>query len=474
MLDIDRTLLASERFWETQALPTLSEYLRIPNLSQIFDPQWQATGAMHRAAMLFQNWLESNRTSPYLLSEIIQHPGRTPLLLVEIPGTTGGNVLIYGHLDKQPPFTGWREGLDPWQPTREGDRLYGRGAADDGYALFAAIGALKLLAEQNQPQPRCTILIEAGEESGSPDLPFYLERLASKIGKPGLIVCLDSGCATYDRLWLTTSLRGLITGTLRADVLTEGVHSGDSSGIVPSSSGILRHLMSRVEDPVSGAITLKELYTNIPPERRRQAELVATVLGEKLYTRFPFINPQDDRILDLPELILNRTWRPTLCTIGGEGLPPLASAGNVLRPYTAEKLSLRIPPTVKASAAAQALKQRLEERPPWGSRTSFTVEKVATGWHAPLLAPWLANSLNEASLAFFGRTMMQLGEGATIPFAGLLADEFPEAQFLVTGVLGPESNAHGPNEFLHLPAVKRLTACLANVLTDFAQQHLRH
>lgn len=468
MLQCDRALQASELFWEQDALPVLSDYLRLPNLSQIFDPDWKKNGAMDKAAQLFQDWLQKNKASPYLHSEIVQFPGKTPVLLIEIPGTAGGNVLIYGHLDKQPPFTGWRAGLDPWKPTREGDRLYGRGAADDGYAVFAAVGALKLLAEQNQPRPRCIILIEAGEESGSPDLPFYLEYLAPKIGKPQLIVCLDSGCASYDRLWLTTSLRGLITGTLRADVLTEGVHSGDSSGIVPSSSTVLRQVIARVEDPQSGSVTLKELHAEIPEERRRQARLLATTVGEDLIRHFPFVEENDGGILNLSELVLNRTWRPTLCTIGGEGLPPLSAAGNVLRPYTAEKLSIRLPPTVNAFEAAAALKHRLEERPPWKSRVAFRVEKVATGWHAPPLAHWLVESLNESSLAFFGRTMMQFGEGATIPFAGLLAKEFRDAQFLVTGVLGPESNAHGPNEFLHLPTAKRLTACLAKTLNDFA------
>lgn len=469
MLNFERAAQSSEIFWEETAVPKLTEYLGIRNLSPAFDPEWREHGFMNQAIQLFGESAYLQRSVlPYLQAEIIRFDNRTPVLLIEVQGTTGGNVLLYGHLDKQPEFAGWREGLNPWNATREGDRLYGRGGADDGYAMFAALGALRLLAEQNLPRPRCVILIEACEESGSYDLPEYLSRLAPRIGKPELVVCLDSGCASYDRLWLTTSLRGLVAGTLRADVLSEGIHSGDGSGIVPSSSWVLRHLIARVENPLTGDITLPDLQTVIPVERLRQAQAVATELGDELYNRFPFVPGVTPRINSPYELILNRTWRSTLSTIGGEGLPRLSEAGNVLRPYTTEKLSLRIPPTVDPVQAGAALKRMFEQDSPCGARVSFTVDKTSVGWNAPPLPAWLAQSINEGSEKFFGRSMMLMGEGGTIPFAGLLGQEFPEAQFLVTGVLGPNSNAHGPNEFLHLPTAIKLTACVAKTLTDYA------
>lgn len=473
MLNKERALHASDQYWETTALRILEEYLSIANLSPAFDPSWRERGAMDQALALYHKSAENQRADMYLTSEIVRFGDRTPVLVVDVPGTTGGNVLMYGHIDKQPPFSGWHKGLEPFRATREGERLYGRGAADDGYALFAALGALHILAKQNAPRPRCLILIEACEESGSYDLPYYLSRLAPRISKPELVVCLDSGCASYDRLWLTTSLRGLVSGTLRADIMTEGVHSGDGGGIVPSTSWILRHVIARVEDTATGRIVLDDLYAPIPDERDRQARAAATVLGSEVHDRFSFVPGSGPICADAGELMLNQTWRPSLETIGGAGLPAISEAGNVLRPFTAEKLSLRIPPNIDPALAAAALKHALERDPPCGARVSFTIEKTSPGWNAPPLAPWLADSLNEGSQAFFGRPLMLMGEGGTIPFARLLGQEFPDAQFLVTGVLGPGSNAHGPNEFLHIPTAKRLTACLAQALTDCAAQYGR-
>ncbi len=458
-----------EQAWDGSILPRLMEYIRIPNKSPHFDADWRANGHMENAVGLAEAWCREQRIRG-LSVEVVRLENRTPVLFMEIPGQSDATVLLYGHLDKQPEMTGWREGLGPWTPVVEGDRLYGRGGADDGYAVFASLTAIRALQEQGMAHARCVVLIECCEESGSYDLPRYVEALRERIGDPSLVVCLDSGCGNYEQLWCTTSLRGMVGGTLTVEVLTEGVHSGDASGVVPSSFRVLRRLMDRLEDTQTGQVRLPELEAQIPKSRRRQAARAAQVLGDSVHARFPFQGNTRAVSEDPVELILNRTWRPTLCVTGVDGLPPLSSAGNVLRPFTALKLSLRLPPNVAAEDATEHVRTLLEAHPPCGAEVRFEPEEGATGWNAPPVSPWLEQALEDASMARFGKPAMYMGEGGTIPFIGMLGEAFPEAQFLITGVLGPQSNAHGPNEFLHIPTAKRLTACVADVLAA----HLRH
>ena len=462
-LDAPRALQSSQRIWDGEIVPALYEYIRIPNKSPAFDPRWQRN--MDRAVALIEGWCRKQPVAG-LSVEVLRLENRTPVLFMEVPGQGNETVLLYGHLDKQPEMSGWRQGLSPWAPLREGDKLYGRGGADDGYASFASLAALRLVQEQNLPHARCVVLIEACEESGSTDLPAYITHLAPRIGKPSLVVCLDSGCGNYEQLWMTTSLRGMVSGNLRVEILNEGVHSGDASGIVPESFRILRQLLSRIDDEQTGKVKLDALQVQIPQERLKQARLTAEVLGDEVWNKFPFVQGARPVVSDKVEMILNRSWRPALAITGIEGLPPLGSAGNVLRPFTACKISLRIPPRVDPAVATRAVKEALEKDPPSGARVTFEGEKASIGWDAPPLAQWLASSVDRASRSFFGKPPMALGEGGSIPFMGMLGEKFPEAQFLITGVLGPGSNAHGPNEFLHLPTGVRLTACVASVIAD--------
>ena len=467
MTDLNRLSTYIDRLWDEAVTPTLVDYIRIPNKSPAFDPDWQAHGFMDAAVTLFVDWAEARIGAlPGATLEVVRLEGRTPVILIEVPGAVDDTVLLYGHLDKQPEMTGWSEGLGPWTPVIRGDRLYGRGGADDGYAMFGALSALLALRDQGVAHARCVILIEACEESGSYDLPFYVDHLAGRIGDPSLVVCLDSGCGSYDQLWLTTSLRGMVAGTLRVDVLSEGVHSGDASGVVPSSFRILRALLSRLEDEATGAILPPALHAPIPPQRVAQAALAAAALGEEIWRKFPFLDGMTPVTGDPAELVLNRTWRPQLATIGVEGIPALGEAGNVLRPYSAVKISLRLPPTLDVVTAGPLVKGLLEADPPYGARVSFTPEKAGSGWHAPPLAPWLEASLDRASRDAFGAGVAMLGEGGSIPFMGMLGERFPRAQFVITGVLGPQSNAHGPNEFLHLPTGKKVSAVVARVVAD--------
>ncbi len=459
--------------WDGDIVPRLIEYIAIPNKSPMFDADWVKHGYMEDATQLLFAWAKQQPIKGMSL-EIVRLEGRTPLIFIEIEGSDGGDrngdtVLLYGHLDKQPEMTGWDDDLGPWKPVLKGDKLYGRGGADDGYAIFGSLTAIRLLQEQQLPHCRCVILIEACEESGSYDLPYYVDHLTARIGKPSLVVCLDSGCGNYDQLWCTTSLRGMIGGNLQIDVLDEGVHSGDASGVVASSFRLLRQLISRIEDEKTGTIRLPELHASIPAARIEQASRAAEVLGDEVYARFPFVDGMQPMSQNLAELILNRTWRPALSITGMDGIPSLDSAGNVLRPYTSAKLSLRIPPTVSGKHAAAALKHAISQDPPYGARISLKLEKDSSGWNAPDMSEWLTQSINSASLSSFGAPAMYMGEGGTIPFMGMLGDKFPGAQFMITGVLGPHSNAHGPNEFLHIPTGKKVTQSVAQVITDHYQ-----
>ncbi|WP_222564674.1 M20 family metallopeptidase [Novilysobacter antarcticus] len=454
--------------WDAEIVPQLVEYIRIPNKSPMFDADWVEHGYMEQAVTLMETWARA-QSIPGMQVEVVRLEGRTPLIFIEIPAANGGSnedcVLLYGHLDKQPEMTGWDDDLGPWKPVIKGDRLYGRGGADDGYAIYGSLTAVMALHEQKLPHARCVVLIEACEESGSYDLPAYVDHLAERIGKPSLVVCLDSGCGNYDQLWCTTSLRGLAGGNFTVKVLSEGVHSGDASGVVPSSFRVLRQLLSRLEDENSGRIIVEGLHAEVPAERLEQARQAAAVLGTAVYDKFPLLDGMQPMDADLAELVLNRTWRPALSVTGIDGMPSLDSAGNVLRPHTAVKLSLRLPPTLDGKRAGEILKQTLLDNPPNGAHVELELEKSSTGWNAPAQSPWLTRAIEDASQACFGKPAMYMGEGGSIPFMGMLGEKFPGAQFMITGVLGPHSNAHGPNEFLHIPMGKRVTASVAHVIT---------
>jgi len=468
--------------WDHELIPRLVDYVKVPAKSPAFDASWLAHGYLQAVIKEAHAWAAAQKIAGLKL-EIVAIEGRTPCIFFDVPATGGlGNartVLFYGHLDKQPEMTGWRDDLGPWRPVIEDGKLYGRGSADDGYAIYAALTVIGALDAQGVARPRCVGIIESCEESGSPDLPAYLEILAPRFGDVALVAGLDSGCGNYEQLWVTTSLRGLVGGTLTVEVLTEGVHSGNASGLVPSSFRIARQLLNRVDDPATGRLLDDVFHARIPQERLEQARRAGDILGEQVWRQFPWVgcNHGPDGHLhaqpttkDPIEAILARTWRPALSVTGAAGLPSIDSAGNVLRPKTTLKLSLRIPPTVDAQRATQVLKQLLETDPPYSARVTFDPDWGATGWNATATAPWLKRAADAASLAVWGKDSAWMGEGGTIPFMNMLGEKFPQAQFLITGVLGPKSNAHGPNEFLHIPYVKKLTAAVSSIVTAVPAQ----
>jgi acetylornithine deacetylase/succinyl-diaminopimelate desuccinylase-like protein len=476
--------------WDANLVQQLTDYIRIPAKSPMFDPQWAAHGYIDAVVRNAADWVQAQKIEGLTL-EVIRLEGRTPVLFFEVPASSGSSkdgeatakvssqtVLMYGHLDKQPEFSGWRADLGPWTPKYENGKLYGRGGADDGYAVYASITAIAALKRQKIAHPRIIGLIETCEESGSYDLLPYVDALRTpghdRLGDVGLVICLDSGAGNYDQLWLTTSLRGMAGGVLKVEVLTEGVHSGDASGLVPSSFRILRHLLDRLEDSATGHLLPHSFHCEVPPERLAQARATAAILGDELYQRFPWAHYdcEGSARFTLPtttdplQALLKRTWMPTLSVTGAQGLPDFQNAGNVLRPYTAFKLSLRLPPLVDAGQAVQQLKTLLEDNAPYQARVTFESGGSATGWNAPETSPWFEHALNNASRAHFGADCGYIGQGGTIPLMAMLSKGFPKAQMMVCGVLGPQSNAHGPNEFLHVPYAKKLTAAVAQVIAQ--------
>jgi acetylornithine deacetylase/succinyl-diaminopimelate desuccinylase-like protein len=470
MSTIDVTRQVDE-IWDRDILPTLKDYVAIPNVSAVFEPDWAELGHMERAVELLRDW-STARPIDGMTVEVHRMEGRSPVLFMEIPPANGGpaddTVLLYGHMDKQPEMTGWRDGLSPWSPVVEGDLLYGRGGADDGYATFASLTAVELAQEAGFAHARCVVLIEASEESGSRDLPAHVDALADRIGTPSLVVCLDSGCLDYDRLWVTTSLRGLLAGQLDVGISSQGVHSGDASGVIPSTFRIARQLLSRLEDEATGEIHLQGAQVDIPSDRLAEARATAEEITDPISAKFPFLDGAEPVTDDDLEQLINRTWRPWLEITGADGLPPCERAGNVLRPLTSLYLSLRIPPTTDPVATSDELGELLTREPPYGATVSYRADKRSTGWNSPAFAPWLRTALDQASQASFGQPARTMGEGGSISFMGMLGQRFPDAQFVVTGLLGPGSNAHSPNESLHMPTAKRLTSVIASVLRDHA------
>ncbi len=460
--------------WDDSILPQLTDYIAIPAKSPMFAPDWEQQGLLDAVVRNAATWVEAQKVEGLQL-EVVRLPGRTPVLFFEVAATkpqSRQSVLMYGHLDKQPEFSGWRSDLGPWTPKYEDGKLYGRGGADDGYAVYASIAAVQELKRQGVPHPRIVGLIETSEESGSRDLLPYINALKDRLGDVALVVCLDSGAGNYDQLWLTTSLRGMASGTLKVEILTEGIHSGDASGLVPSSFRIMRQVLDRLEDSATGRLLPASFHCEVPADRLVQARATAAILGDEIYKRFPWAHADcgGSTAFSLPtttdpvEALLKRTWQPTLSVTGAEGFPALQDAGNVLRPYSAFKLSLRLPPLVDAAQCVQEMKALLEDNAPYQAKVTWESASGANGWNAPPTVPWFEDALNAASQAHFGASCGHIGQGGTIPLMGMLSQGFPKAQMMVCGVLGPKSNAHGPNEFLHVPYAKKLTAAVAQVI----------
>jgi acetylornithine deacetylase/succinyl-diaminopimelate desuccinylase-like protein len=471
---VDRSTLTRtvRGLWDDDILPSLSDLVAVPAISPAFDPQWAEHGQLTAAIEHVQAWI-ADRGLPGLTTEVFELPGHAPLLLVDVPafGTdVEGTTVLYGHLDKQPPVADWSPGLGPWTPVVKDGRLYGRGAADDGYSGYAAIAAIEAVHAAGGSHARCLVLLETSEESGSPDLPAYLEHLGDRLGDVSLVVCLDSGGGDYERMWLTTSLRGLVQVGLTVRVLESGLHSGMVSGVVPSSFRIARQLLDRVENSATGEVLVREMHVDIPANRIAEVREAVTAVPGSLTDTVAWAGSTTPMHKDEVELGLNSGWRPTLSITGAEGLPPLEDAGNVLRPFTTLMLSFRLPPTADSAAAFEAVRELLTTDVPYGATVELSRIEHAGGWNAPELAPWLHETLDRAADEIFAAPWRTVALGGSIPFMGLLHEAYPQAQFLVTGAVGPDSNCHVPDESLHLGHAAKVTEAVAMVLDAHAHQ----
>jgi acetylornithine deacetylase/succinyl-diaminopimelate desuccinylase-like protein len=456
--------------FERDALDTLLAYAAIPCLSPDYDAQWAEHGYIDAATELLATWARE-RSFANVDVTIHRLMGRTPVLVVTVEATATGTAtaVLYGHLDKQPPLGDWSDGLEPFTPVRRADRVYARGVADDGYSAFAALLALEAMEANGIAHSRCVVLIEASEESGSPDLEAYLDELAEHLGDVALMICLDSGALTYDRLWVTTSLRGMLHVQLTVKVLTQGQHSGSASGVVPSSFRILRQLLDRVEDAHTGDVLLEELNCEIPDVYVDDANSLASEFGDIIAKELPTLPGLELMGSSAQDRILRRTWFSTLSIVGMGGIPEPAIAGNVLRPSTTAVLSFRLPPTVDATRAGEAVRSALTRDVPSSAEVNVDVI-AADGWLTPPLEPWLTNALDAASNDAFAHAPGFTGEGGTIPFLAFLGRRYPHVQFVATGVLGPLSNAHAIDEMLDLNMAVGVTNAVITILGAFANQ----
>lgn len=455
--------------FERDALETLLDYTTIPCLSPMFDQRWEESGHIEAAVQLLVSWARQRRLASFEV-EVHRLEGKTPVIVVTVAATgpTTGTCVLYGHLDKQPPLGEWSEGLNPFIPVRRGDRVYGRGIADDGYSMFSALLAIEAMEARDIPHGRCVVLIEASEESGSSDLEAHLDAIAEHLGAVELMICLDSGALTYDRLWVTSSLRGLVNLEVTVQVLERGQHSGSASGVVPSSFRVLRQLLDRVEDSSNGHVLIDELWGEVPDEHVTAASSIADELGDIIASDLPMLAGVDMMGNSGADRILRRNWHPALSIIGIAGIPEPVDAGNVLRTHTSALLSMRLPPTVSSTIAAGRLHDVLTTDVPSSAQVRTTVHSLADGWVAPPLAPWLSKALEDASMENFGHAPGLTGEGGSIPFLASLGRRYPNVQIVATGVLGPDSNAHGIDEMLDLVTAVHVTNSVITLLAAHA------
>ncbi|CAD8186262.1 unnamed protein product [Paramecium pentaurelia] len=451
------TIQFIEYFTRDQILPSLADFVRIPNLSPQFDPQWQDNGLLDKASNHIVSWIEQQKI-PNCKVEMLSIQGAPKAIHVSIKAQNPITVFYYGHYDKQPHFPGWRDGFGPTIPVIEGHRMFGRGVADDGYAPYAAIAALQTLLSQGLEHPTIEMLFEGEEESGSNFLMQYFDLLELK--RVDIMVALDSGSGDYERLWLTSSLRGSMKIDLCVKVLESPINT-DDGGNVPQALNIIRVLLNRLEDPVTGQVH-KSLQTIIPADRYEECLQSADLV------QIEFSRQCDKMESCRVKQYINRNWKPAVSYIGQDGFPSTRKMIDQIIPELIIRLSIRLPPNKCAKEAANFVKQLLEKDPPFNANVTANIIAAGSGLNLKSFSPKLKDILNTASKLFFnGNESRVFHEGASIPFLNQLNQRSPQAEFLVLGVLGPDSNAHGANEMLDLNYMKGLIGCLAYTMNQF-------
>lgn len=467
MVDLPDALAFSAAAWQDGglALEGLKSFIRVPNVSPGYDPEFFTNGLIIKAIDTVKAWIEAQGIAG-LTTTLFAEPGCEPLLLVEIPGTAAPGapvVLAYGHLDKMPPLDapGWSAGLFAYDPVIRDGKVYGRGTNDDGYNCFLVITALKYLQSKGLAYPKVTLILETGEESGDTEIQQYLERLRPKIGDVDLILVLDGEAQDYQTFWGCTSLRGIVNGVLDISHLATPCHSGMATGLVPSTFRIARILLSRIEDAATGEVLLREAHApEIPATRIEQCRLIAAQLGDRSHAIVSPLPGAELLSKDNAELLLAKAWKPGLAVTGCDGIPSVGDGSNVMRTRTALKLSLRLPPGVNAEVTAAALKRVLEADPPYGAKVTYTAVSAGNGWKGPDLSGKIDVAMREATRAVFGGVPLYYGEGGSIPLCNKFQELWPDAQLLVSGCAGTDSNPHGYDESLNLEYTGKFSALL--------------
>lgn len=448
--------------WKGDTLEGLCRHVEIPAVSGSFDKNWEARGELLNALNEAVRWAKTQL--PHAYFEVSSLPNCPPVLYMDIPafgGHTGKSVLCYGHLDKQPETVGWDADLGPWKPVVKEGKLWGRGCVDDGYNFYSIVTAVKALEETKTAHPRITGLYETDEESGSRDMAKYIAQYKDRIGKPGMVCILDLFAVDDQRVWLTQSLRGIVALTVKVSVLKKASHSGTASGIVPSSFRIMRILLDRLENAETGEVLIPSMYSEIPEEYIQGAHKLAETFDPRQAFSYEgdTVSMKDSAF----DAVIAGNWKPTLSVLGADGLPPPDKASGLVRTHTTLKLSFRIPPGVNAEQALADVKARLTTDIPYHASVTITDEHSAPGFAAPLMPDWLKASANELSQAIFGHDVGYTFTGGSIGVITDFAKAFPDAFFINTGALLPDSSAHAPNENLQLDYAEKLTLWVAEL-----------
>eukprot|EP01134_Creolimax_fragrantissima_P007648 CFRG7648T1 len=472
-MDATKTQAFVDKHFQEKFVDTLSGFIKIPNCTPAFDADYLTNGHIQTAIKYILDFTDSLKI-PGLTHSVYDDESRPPMVCIVYPGEVKQNVMIYGHLDKQPFMEGrWSEGLDALTPVIRDNKLYGRGSADDGYSVLAALLSIQAAREQGVPLPRICILLETEEESGSENLLYLMEQAQVKeaLGKPDICICLDSETADYDKIWVTSSLRGLAACNLKIEVMESGQHSGLAGGIVPETFTIARQLLDRLEDSTTGVV-VDEFNSQPDDKKRNEAKEVAEYHGSSLFTNFKLlegVSAMSEH--DLAQMYLQNVWYASLSVTGGCGLPDVSDAGNVLRPWTQLRVGIRLPPNVNGHDAAKKLEEVLTKDPPYGCKISVTGLQGGNGFCTKPFPIYLNDSIRDASMAFFGQAHSSFGIGGSIPFLSELGQKYPEAQIIPMGAMGPDCNAHNPDESIDLPYAKKFVCFLSHLLGDIGTQY---
>ena len=460
-----------EKMFTYNMIPNLMNFIRIPNLSPAYDYEWNTNGLLLKAANLIIAYAKSLEIKNAQIN-LIQDKGYSPLIFIEIPASRPNDnrtVLLYAHFDKQPHGTGWDDDKGPTKPVIQNGRLYGRGSADDGYASFSMLTAIKACQEHNCPLPRICLIFEGAEESTDEHLTYYFNKLLPIIGENVIaFIPLDSGCADYDRLWITNSLRGVCDYEINIQTLDNNISFGpEASGRIAENLFILRKAIDAVMDTSTGDVKIEEFYVkDIPEEIQEEMDKEIEIVGEQFFKEIPLYEGVKPLKTDIKEAMINNRWKPTCSILGIDNCPKIEDNGFGVKKSITVKMSMRLPPGIDSHAALEALKKVVKENIYFDAKVKFLSAEVADGWKLTNFSEKTKNVLNKASKEYFGNELVFKGMGGSIPFITYFQTKYPNADVICTGILGADCFEHGPNENLHLEACKKMILVLCYFLSE--------